>query len=326
MARRATSGPAGACYTRSVVRPCLFVLAFGGLLLSGSGVAAQDAGVGSCDGEPLRKPVLVIPIVGSRQVTTDAPLRVRYSPDYFGPGGPGGEPATLVSVQRCAADGCDPLSCEEGGDFVPGRIHRLGEELVFQPDGGWEANATYAGVARGRDGDLPFQFCTGSAEDDAPPSFGAIDDVSSMEVDPRCDAPEGGYRIAVRFDPASDPGGPPGSVEYLLYQTRGEGIHGPVVRARSENFSTTGQITMAFVLPPDEATSTICVRVAAVDGVGNVTLSQQPDGGLVCVEPVQGNFFEPLCAVRAPGAGRGATLALAGLGVVTLLVVRRRRG
>lgn len=272
----------------------------------------------------------MIPVVGSPGVTTDAPLRVRYSEDYFGPGGPGGDPTMLISVQRCPTAICDPFACEEDGEFVPGRVHRLGDELVFQPDGGWEPNATYSGVARGRDGDLPFHFCTGSTEDTAPPSFGGIEDLTSMEVEPRCDAPDGGYRIGVQFEPATDPGGPPGSVEYLLYQTRGAGINGPVVRARAQNFSTTGNITMAFVLPPEEATSTICVRVAAVDGVGNVTLSEQIDGELACEDPVQGNFFEPLCSVGAPGLdrtglGSGFALVLAGVGLITLLLVVRRR-
>ncbi len=289
-------------------------------------VAAQDAGMVECP-DPTPQIEEVFPTVGAREVTLDAPLRVRYTPDYFGPTGPGGDPTTMLSVHRCTGTlTCDLSSCTEEGPAVAGRVQIVGDEIVFFPDGAqWDPETAYGGIARSVFGDLQFNFCTGTAEDDAPPRFGSITDLTSDAIEPRCDAPDGGFRVGVFFDPATDVAAPPGSIEYLVYQTRGPGIDGPVVRSRARNFTTGGGIAMGFVLPPDEATGTICVRVAAVDGVGNVTFDGEPGDPAQCVDPVQGNFFYGLCAVGAPGAPRGAAGGLAAMGLVTLLLVLRRR-
>ncbi|MFK7985295.1 MAG: hypothetical protein AB8I08_04620 [Sandaracinaceae bacterium] len=282
--------------------------------------AQEDAGLPTCDEPLLRRPESTFPINGSTDVTLNAPLRVRYSGGYFEPGGPGGAPTELLSVQRCdgrcrASDACDT------GAPVSGLVQQLGDELVFFPDGGWASDAVYQGTALGRDEDRAFQFCTGTGTDTNPPSIGSLSDVSSTETATSCDAPEGGYRIGVFFDPANDLDGPQGSIEYVLYQTRGVGVDGPIVRDRLVNFATE-EITMAFVLPPEEATSPICVRVAAIDGVGNVVFNDADEGG-DCVDPVQGNFFYGLCAVR-PGSDSPAGGALF-LPLAAVLLLRRRR-
>jgi hypothetical protein len=278
-----------------------------------------------CD-EPLaREPREVTPAVGAQQVTIDAPVRVRYTRGYFEPGGPGGDPTELITVQRCPVDGCRLSACREPGEFVPGRVQVLGDNLIFFPDEFWDPQQAYSGVARGVDADLPFNFCSGTLPDTTPPMFGRLDQVTSTVVnEPRCDAPAGGYRISAYFSPAEDPGGPGGSVEYLLFQTRGAGIEEPVLRDTWRNFSATDTISMAFVLPPEQASSVICVRVAAVDGLGNITWSDAvPERD--CIDPVQGNYFYPLCAVSAPGRGGACLVGLAALGLVALAWVCRRR-
>lgn len=283
--------------------------------------AAQepDAGV-VCEDPTAREPLTVMPAVGAREVSLDAPLRVRYTPGYF-ESGTGGDPTTLIFVQRCPVAACDLFSCMDPGEFVPGRVQVLGDELVFLPDEPWAAGQAYSGVARGLDDNLPFQFCTGSAPDTSAPTFGRLTNVTSTPVSVRCDSPEGGYRVAVTFPPASDPGGPPASIEYLLFQTRGAEIEEPVLRDRVPNFAGTDTITSAFVLAPSLATAPICVRVAAVDGVGNFTWSEPRAED--CVNPVQGNYFYGLCSASAPGASAGFGVVLfAALGV---LVLRRRR-
>ena len=276
----------------------------------------------ACDAPPLQRPEETFPSDRAPSVSIDAPLRVRYTEGYFGPLGPGGDPTRLLNVQRCAGTGCDFLSCEEGGEFVPGRVQVLGDELVFIPDAPWAAAATYSGTARGRDGDRTFSFCTGSSTDDLPPELGTIEEVRSDPIEPRCDAPEGGFRVGVFFEPATDLG-PPGSIEYLLFQTRGDTVNEPILRDRVRNYAG-DQITMAFVLPPSEASAPICVRVAAVDGVGNLDFSDLRDGQEQCIDPVQGNFFYSICSVTAPGHGGSAAplalLALVGFG----LLLRRR--
>lgn len=299
------------------------------LLWPVAGASAQDGGVVRCDPPIVRKPEEVTPADTARGVSIDAPIRVRYTEGYFGPSGPGSDPAALITVRRCPL-GCEELfNCDETmGDFVPGRVQVLGDNLFFHPDATWEPTTAYAGIARGVDENLPFRFCTGTTTDTTPPELRAIREVTSTPVEPRCDAPSGGYRIATFFPPADDSGAPPASIEYLLFQTRGAGIEEPVLRSTIRNFPTETH-TMAFVLPPELAGDVICVRVAAVDGRGNVDWSDSnPD--VDCVNPVQGNFFYSLCAVSAPGGSAGTGLAALPLAVMGLgalaLAVRRRRG
>lgn len=294
-----------------------------GLILVPGAVVAQDAGVEDCDRLPLMRPEETFPNDSAPGVTIDAPLRVRYTPGYFGPAGPGGDPTTLITVSRCTASGCDRSSCDAGGTFVPGRVQILGDELIFIPEGGeWDAAATYSAVARGRDGDRTLAFCTGSSSDASPPVLGGLDDVTSVAIEPRCDAPDGGFRVGVFFPPATDTG-PPGSIEYLLFQTRGLGVDEPILRDRVRNYPGE-QITMAFILPADEASLPICVRVAAVDGVGNFDWDVPNDKG--CTDAVQGNFFYGLCSASAPRPGGGSGLSLVVLfGLTALLLIVRRR-
>jgi MYXO-CTERM domain-containing protein len=291
-------------------------------MLLAAPASAQDGGVIRCDGLPLRGPQEVFPAVSAVAVTLDAPVRVLYSPDFF-TGGLGGDPTMLFSMQSCPTSACDLTACDEPGENVPGRVQVLGDDLVFLPDAPFLPNRAYSGVALGLDADLPFRFCTGSSNDSGPPTLGPIDEVTSTAVEPNCDAPDGGYRIAVFFTPATDVG-PPGSIEFLLFQTRGPGIEGPVLRRRVRN-QTPDRVTMAFVLPPDQAESPICVRVVAVDGVGNIDLSDAEVSGQTCVDPVQGNFFYGLCSVSARGSTGGPSWPIGSLGIGAIVAWRRRR-
>lgn len=294
------------------------------MLLPVASADAQDGGVVRCDPPASQRPEEVTPADSARQVSLDAPVRVRYSPGYFGPMGPRGDVTRLITVVRCERDGCG-AGCRWGvdeGNFVPGRVQVLGEEdLFFQPDQEWEPEQAYMGIARGVDGDLPFSFCTGTTPDTAPPVLGRLQEVTSTQVAPRCDAPDGGYRIAAFFPTANDFGGPPASIEYLLFQTRGAGIEEPVLRSRIRNFATMTH-TMAFVLPPSEAGDVICVRVAAVDGRGNFGWSET-DPEIDCINPVQGNYFYALCSASAAPLARGG-LGLGGITALGLALLLRR--
>lgn len=297
----------------------------GALLWPLASASAQDAGTPRCDPPVARKPEEVTPADTARQVSVDAPIRVRYSEGYFGPAGPPSDITTLITVRRCPLS-CDELfACDETmGEFVPGRVQTLGDNLFFYPDEPWSPDQAYAGVARGVDDILPFRFCAGSTTDTTPPELRGIEQVTSTPVEPRCDAPSGGYRIATFFAPADDSGAPPASIEYLLFQTRGAGIDEPVLRSTIRNFPTETH-TMAFVLPPEEAGDVICVRVAAVDGRGNVDWSDA-NTEVDCVDPVQGNFFYSICSASAPGGGGTAGIGLAVIGLAALaLAIRRRR-
>lgn len=286
--------------------------------------SAQDAGVDPCSLPTLERPTESYPADGAGSVSIDAPLRIRYTPAYFAPGGPGTDPTRLLDVRRCGA-GCDRAACSDASAPVGGRVQVLGDELVFFPDAlRWDTAATYRATALGRDGDLAVSFCTGSSPDDLPPVLGAIDELRSDPAEPRCEAPDGGFRVGVFFRPAID-SGPPGSIEYLLFQTRGAGVDAPILRDRVRNYPGE-QITMAFVLPPDEASTPICVRVVAVDGVGNFALSdRRGDGDEACLDPVRGNDFFPLCGASTRGGAGGGAVSLVALIALALLGARRRR-
>ncbi len=269
-----------------------------------------------CDDVPSRRPVYVTPAHMAVGATLGAPVRVRYTDGYFEDPTVGMSPEESIFLWRCAAD---DFLCT-AGEPLSGTVQVIGNELIFRADAPFEPNTRYGGVALGADGDgLEFVFTTGTSFDSEAPSFTGIRSLASDRVGPSCEAPEGGYRIDVKVEPATDDG-PGGDVEYLLYLTRGPEVEAPQLRSRQRNFSGE-EIPMAFVIDPSEAVSPICVAVHAVDGVGRVTESPAE-----CFDPIQGNFFEPLCSVSAAGAARSpwALPVVLACSVLCLIRVRRR--
>lgn len=274
-----------------------------------AGVEAQDP----CPDDSGRGPLEVTPASGGANVTLGAPVRVRYSAGYFDDPSIRADPLFAISVARCEDAGCATSTP------IGGRVQVVADVLFFQPDDPFEPRAVYSGIARGVDFPLEFNFRTGASFDSGPPVMGEIAELGSARAEPSCDLPDGGYRIDVSFPPARDDG-PEGDIEYLLFLTRGPDVDAPQLRARQRNFAT-DLITMAFTVDPAEAVSPICVAVHAVDGVGNI----DDDGQAPCFDPIQGNFFEPLCGVASPGARGRFPYCAALLGALFLLVRRRRR-
>ena len=244
-----------------------------------------------------RGPLEATPAVGAFGVTLAAPVRVRYSPGYFDDPAIAPDPPALLALGRCLDPTCAAL------EPVAGRVQVVADTLYLSPAEPFVANARYAGVAHGIDFDLPVGFTAGTSLDLSPPVLDDIVEVTSLPVGPSCDAPEGGYRVGVSFEPARDDG-PPGDIEYFLYLSRGRELEAPELRDRVRNFAT-DLVTMAFILQPSEATSPVCVVVHATDGVGNI----DDDGKRRCFDPVQGNFFEPLCGVAGGAVGLHERLA-----------------
>lgn len=287
---------------------------FGGVLggLGGLGGAqAQDAGV-SCGDPPFRGPEEVTPASGAGGVTVDAAVKLLYGEGSFGPDT---DPSGLVELRLC--DPGDLLECERTGELISGTTQIAGDRwLFFVPDFELPANAAFAGIARGAEGDLPFNFRTGATRDVEAPSFGTIREPTTARVDLPCDGGRG-YRVDVRFDPATDDG-PRGSIEYLLYLTRGPTLDAPELRGRVRNLAT-DETTMAFVLTEAEAVGPVCVVVHAVDGHGRVDADMEP----VCFEAVQGTYFDS-CAVTPGTSTSTSALALTWIGAVAWLARRRR--
>lgn len=268
--------------------------------------------------EPPWGPLEVTPAVGAPGVTTDAWVMVRYREGYFGPEGPGEDPSTLVTLWRCGGCGA-PCDAPEP---VSGHAEVLGDDLFFVPDAPLEPRTQYEGEARGLESGLDLRFCTGSSADSGAPSFGSQSVTwSSEQVGPGCELPDGGFRVGIFTQSATDDG-PGGSLEYLLYLTRAEGIDAPVLVDRVRNFAA-GEITLRLFLDGERAASPVCVRLAVVDGVGNVTTSDAE----VCFDPVSEITFQG-CAAR-PGHARSSSAVALVVALGVLLVarrVRRRRG
>ncbi len=266
-----------------------------------------------CDPPAALGPIEFFPASGAGGVALDAAVRVRYTPGFFAVWR---EPLTRLLEIRDASD-----------TPVPGALAVLGDTLVFRPEAPWAPGSAYRGTAFGIDIlQVRFSFRTGAVLDREPPRFTSTPTLSPARVDALPCAAEGGYRIDVSVAPATDPDGAQGDVEYLLFQTRGPEIEAPRLRARARNFAGPS-IPLAFTLTPAEAVSPICVTVVAVDGVGRAV-----EGGTACVDPVQGNYFAPLCNAGAPGAGHAgarvtwlASASLLGVALVVRRLGRRAR-
>ncbi len=276
------------------------------LLVSGAAFAQPSD---DCVPAPTPGPIEVTPASGAGGVTRDARVALRYTPDFFA--GFVGDPSSLISVWN--DDSLEP---------VVGRSLLAGDTLFFLPDRLLDANTTYVGRASGGIADLEFDFRTGTSLDLSPPEVGAIESISSQAVDPGCGLPDGGFRVDVAMQRALEDG-PAGSLEYLLYQTRGPGLTAPVLRTRRRGVITSDLFTMAFVLPRSDAVEPICVVVQVIDGVGNRDDSMQAR----CFDPVEGNFFEPACAVSTPGlpSSRSAPWVVFALFAAVSFVRGRRR-
>ena len=309
-------------YASGVQRPAirLFLPVAVALVLAPRAARAQD----ECDDDTLvRAPLEVTPSVGAQGVTIDAPVVVRYSRGYFGPDGPGGPggdpPETLIRVGVCPADTRCSVPCDLDAEATPvdGSVQVLGDRLFFLPDGGLADDRVYVGTATGLDRPLDFRFCSSDGVDRSPPSAPLFLDARPDESGTSCELPDGGRRIGLRYEPSSDDG-PLGSIEYLLYLTRGPGIAAPELRDRVRN-SSSEEALLRLLLTRDEAAEPVCVVVYAVDGVGNVSEATPEE----CVDPLTTAAFQPLCSAR-PGTRGAGVVGLAALALAALVLRRRR--
>lgn len=302
---------------RLAASPAALVAMFALLTIAPGARAQEDP----CDGGGTlaREPIEITPTVGANGVTIDAPIAVLYSPGYFGPDGPGEPPETLMRVVRCpSGTPCGiPCAADEGVD-VPGTVQVVGDRLYFLADGGLDPATTYVGRATGVDRALDFRFCTGALPDMEPPRLGGFLDAEPAETTAACVLPEGGRLIGLRWQQATDDG-PPGSIEYLLYLTRANGVEEPILRDRLRNYASP-EVTLNLRLDATESSEPVCVRMYAIDGVGNVSEGSPEQ----CFDPLTTAAFQPLCATGAAGSGRAALGAIGLLGTALMLLATRR--
>jgi hypothetical protein len=285
------------------------------LLVLGLGLASRAHAQGEDCPEPSYDPEFT-PASGAQGVTLGAPIRVRFPAGLFDDPitGPAAADEVTSSLRLVS---CGSLRCLDGAD-VPGRVDLVGDSVFFVPSAPLTPASWYAGEVTLDDVASPFDFRTGTLFDTGPPDLARIRDVTPARHT-SCELDGGGFRLDVTFAPAQDDG-PEGDIEYLLYLTRGPDVIGPQLRSRVRGYAT-GEIVMALVLEPREAVSPVCVAVIAVDGTGRVDDDTAP----VCLDPVQGNYFEPLCTVTAPGTPRSAPVAVLLAACAAAVAVRARR-
>lgn len=293
----------------------LRVLAVAPLVLCALPIASPVAAQGEIEcptGEV--GPLDFTPASRAENVTLDAYVRVRYSPDYFL------DVPDAGTFVRLHEDLDDDDGFVELGPEVPGEGQLVGDDVYFVPDELLEPDRQYAIVAESFELEpIVIDFRTGGSVDMRAPSIGSVGSPTTESVDETCGR-GAGYRVDLVVRDVRDDG-PASSVELLVYLARQEGLEAPelVLRARGTGAA---ELPLGFVLTDERASDPACVVVHAVDGVGKVDDSMEP----VCFEPIQGAFFEGLCAANrvagAPSGGRTGSVALLAL---ALLVVSRRR-
>ncbi|MBO6940838.1 MAG: hypothetical protein JJ863_38035 [Deltaproteobacteria bacterium] len=295
---------------RRTVRPAAAMGALLALLAAAPAAAQGEIECPSTEVGPLD----FTPASRALGVTLDAYIRVRYSEDYF-VGVP--DAGTFVRLY-------EDLDEDEGfvelGPEVPGEGQLVGDDVYFVPDELLASDRQYAIVAESFELEpIAIDFTTGRDLDREPPRIGSVGAPTTESVDETCGR-GAGYRVDLVVRDVRDDG-PASSIELLVYLARQEGLEAPELVLRARGTGAAEQ-PLGFVLTDERANDPACVVVHAVDGVGNVDDSMEP----VCFEPIQGAFFEGLCAANriagAPTGGKSGSIVLIALALI--LVVRRR--
>jgi MYXO-CTERM domain-containing protein len=239
-------------------------------------------------------------------VPRNAPIKVRLTPGFLDQPGIG---AVAIRVFDTVAE-----------EDVPGELQAAGDDVVFfVPHEPWRAGAQHDVWVQAQFSELDLCFVTSFAFDTEPSVMGRI-----LRVTPRPDTAldeleEGALRIDVEFEAATDDG-PLGSIEYYLYMTRGYDVATPVLMWRARHQTIT--MVAGVALSARQKVEPACFVVVAKDGVGHTDASEP-----ACFEPVQGNYFQPLCSAgTAPGGGGGGWAMLAFLVAIAAARRVRRRG
>jgi hypothetical protein len=221
---------------------------------------------------------------------------------------------------------------------VSGQVNVVGDEVHWQSDQPLAANAVFrvqVSDVMGGAGENTFSFTTGTARSgDSPPTFMGVQHADTQPAgaaDPcgQADAVE----VTLSWNRAGAAGWSENDIEYVIYETRGPNIAGPVERARERLSSASGascpgmyDACRAVRLTPENATAPVCFNIQAVDPYGR----QDGNTREVCTDPSRGNFFNG-CSVAPrpsrPGLAFPAVVAAFAslVTAVSMLRTRRRR-
>lgn len=267
----------------------------------------------------------MFPGAGSAGVPTDGFLRLRYL---------GRAPLrAFVIVQNPA------------GVQVTGTTNVVGNEVLWQSDASLARAMRYSVQVPDSTGGNTFQFTTGNTHSsEVAPVFSGVQQATYQAAgaaDPCGDA--NAVQVTLTWNRAISNGWPESDVEYVIFETRGPGISGPIERGRERlqpgggNTCASGaEFCPAIRLSSANSVGPVCFNVQAMDPYG------RSDGNSheTCVDPSQGNFFNG-CSVRpevslslslslSQGAARrvrhpSLALTLGGIACASFVIARRRR-
>ena len=221
---------------------------------------------------------------------------------------------------------------------VMGHVNALVDEVHWQSDEMLPSNTIFrvsVSDASGGAGENVFTFTTGGARSgSAAPTFGGVQAAETQRsgmADP-CGQPDA-VEVTLSWRRGSAAGWPDSEVEYVIYETRGPGISGPVERGRERALAGAGStcngtydFCRAIRLSPENSSAPVCFNVQAVDPYG------RQDGNTleVCTDPSRGNNFNGCAVARATGAmpshPKRGWIVVAILAAAASVVATRRRG
>ncbi len=219
------------------------------------------------------------------------------------------------------------VSEQTNGRAVLGDAVVVGNEVHWHARGTFSSNTDYTVHASDLSGtDTTISFRTGfDTSEDRPPTFNGIRDVAHARLGTSdlCGDPNA-LEVTVSFDRVASSRWPVTDIEYVIYQTAGPRIGGPVERARERGRMSGGPSattqTRSFRLASTNAAGALCFNVQALDPYGRA------DGNAVerCLNPASGNVFVG-CHASHPSRESGRATAGIAIAAAVSAASRRRR-
>jgi len=218
---------------------------------------------------------------------------------------------------------------------LSGQVQWLGDDtLWFQPDQHFLALTRYQVVAAPwiTGASVSFEFMTGEEVDQGPPELEVDENyvvIDSRPAPAHCGLASGTYLVDMALLINADSVHPvddtdDGSVEYVAFLSRAQGLLAPRFLARTRRAGQTDDPVLRFTLTPEEVLESVCVVLQAYDGLLRRAKSE-PE---ICFDPVDAAYFHGMCTVALPQSDDSySRRALPLIFLVALaLVLRRSKG
>ncbi|MDP3274588.1 MAG: Ig-like domain-containing protein [Deltaproteobacteria bacterium] len=210
---------------------------------------------------------------------------------------------------------------------VPGELTIVGAELHFRASEPLQPNRRYVATAPDiSSGEASVRFTTGTtlANSDGPTNFDGAVSVTSARIGPTdiCgDADAREVTVAWRFARTSP--WPQTELTYIVYETRGPNLTGPLERARERGRLSTSPCAMGaeqcvtLRLSSANASGPACFAVHVYDPLGR----RADNNAERCVNLDAGNYFNGCSIARRPSVGPSRERAEGGVMAMLLALV-----